>query len=268
MNAETANPPLLVERRGAVALMTLNRPERINAFTPALLSAIGEALDDAVADRAVRAIVFTGAGRGFCSGQDLVAFASLPEEERDVARMLERSYEPVIAKLRACPLPIVAAVNGVAAGAGANFAALADIVVAGRSAFFVEAFGKIGLIPDVGGTWTLPRLIGSARAKALCLTGEPLPAETARDWGLVWAVYEDDRLVEDAVALAARLAAGSASAITLTKRAFAASADNTFEDQIALERALQAEAGASPDCAEGVAAFREKRAPKWGEREP
>lgn len=258
--------PLLVERRGAVALLTLNRPDRINAFTPELLAAIGAALDEAVADTAVRAIVITGAGRGFCSGQDLVAFASLPAEERDVARMLERSYEPVIAKMRACPLPVIAAVNGVAAGAGANFALLADIVVAGRSAAFVEAFGKIGLIPDVGGTWTLPRLIGPARAKALCLLGEPLPAETARDWGLVWAVYDDDRLVEEAVALATKLAAGSSSAIALAKQAFAASADNSFEEQIALERRLQAEAGASADCAEGVAAFVQKRAPNWGER--
>lgn len=258
--------PLLVERRGAVALMTLNRPDRINAFTPGLLDAIGAAIDEAVADKAVRAIVFTGAGRGFCSGQDLVAFASLPPEERQVGRMLERHYEPMIAKLRACPLPVVAAVNGVAAGAGANFALLADIVVAGRSACFVEAFEKIGLIPDVGGTWTLPRLVGASRAKALCLLGEPLAAEAARDWGLVWAVYEDDRLVEDAVALAEKLAAGSASAIALTKAAFAASADNTFEDQIALERRLQAEAGASPDCMEGITAFREKRAPNWSER--
>lgn len=258
--------PLLVERRGAVALMTLSRPDRINAFTPELLDQIGAAIEEATADAAVRAIVFTGAGRGFCSGQDLVAFASLPPEERQVGRMLERHYEPMIAKLRACPLPIVAAVNGVAAGAGANFAFLADIVVAGRSAAFVEAFGKIGLIPDVGGTWTLPRLIGASRAKALCLLGEPLPAEAARDWGLVWAVYDDERLVEDAVALAEKLAAGSASAIALTKQAFAASAENTFEEQIALERTLQAEAGASPDCIEGVTAFREKRAPRWSGR--
>lgn len=258
--------PLFVERRGAVALMTLNRPDRINAFTPELLAAIGAALDEAVADRAVRAIVFTGAGRGFCSGQDLVAFASLPPEERDVARMLETAYEPVITKIRGCPLPIVAAVNGVAAGAGANFALLADIVVAGRSAAFVEAFGRIGLIPDVGGTWTLPRLIGASRAKALCLLGEPLPAETAHEWGLVWSVHDDERLVEDAVALAERLAAGSASAVALTKQAFAGSAENTFAEQIALERRLQAEAGASPDCAEGVTAFREKRAPRWSGR--
>jgi len=261
-----SQPPLLIERRGAVALMTLNRPDRINAFTPEMLDAIGAAIDEATADRSVRALVFTGAGRGFCSGQDLVAFASLPPGERDVGRMLERHYEPMIAKLRACPLPIVAAVNGVAAGAGANFAALADIVVAGRSAVFVEAFGKIGLIPDVGGTWTLPRLVGASRAKALCLTGEPLPAETAREWGLVWAVYEDDRLVEDAMALAEKLAAGSASAIALTKQSFAASAGNTFEAQIALERALQSQAGASPDCIEGVTAFREKRAPRWSGR--
>lgn len=259
-------PALLVERRGAVALMTLNRPDRINAFTPELLTEIGDALDAAVADKSVRAIVFTGAGRGFCSGQDIVAFASLPPEERDVGGMLERFYEPVIDKIRSCPLPIVAAVNGVAAGAGANFALLADIVVAGRSAAFVEAFGKIGLIPDVGGTWTLPRLVGEARAKALCLLGEPLPAETARDWGLVWTVFDDDRLVDEALALASTLAAQSSSAIALAKEAFRASAENSFEQQIVLERRLQSEAGATPDHAEGAAAFMEKRAPRWGER--
>ncbi|RXF69250.1 enoyl-CoA hydratase-related protein [Hansschlegelia zhihuaiae] len=259
-------PVLLVERRGAVALLTLNRPERINAFTPELLAAIGAALDEAVADRSVRALVVTGAGRGFCSGQDIIAFAGLAAEDRDVARMLEEHYEPVIAKVRDCPLPIVAAVNGVAAGAGANFALLADIVVAGRSAAFVEAFGRLGLIPDVGGTWTLPRRIGEHRAKALCLTGEPLPAQTAHEWGLVWKLFDDERLVEGALALAAMLAAQSASAIALTKQAFRASADNSFERQIALERALQAEAGATGDHAEGAAAFIEKRAPRWSER--
>ncbi|MGA0531805.1 enoyl-CoA hydratase-related protein [Hansschlegelia sp. KR7-227] len=255
--------PLLVERRGPVALMTLNRPERINAFTPDLLAAIGGALDSTVADREARAIVFTGAGRGFCSGQDIVAFASLPPSERDVGRMLETAYEPVIAKLRACPLPVVAAVNGVAAGAGANFALLADIVIAGRSASFVEAFGRLGLIPDVGGTWTLPRLIGEARAKALCLLGEPLPAETALAWGLIWKVVDDDALLDEALAVAATLASQSSSAIALAKEAFRASARNGFEEQIALERRLQSEAGAAPDHAEGAAAFLEKRAPRW-----
>jgi 2-(1,2-epoxy-1,2-dihydrophenyl)acetyl-CoA isomerase len=261
-----AAAPLLIERRGPVALMTLNRPDRINAFTPALLEAIAAALDAAVADRSVRAIVFTGAGRGFCSGQDILAFAALPPEERDVGATLERYYEPMIAQLRACPLPIVAAVNGVAAGAGANFALLADIVVAGRSAAFVEAFGRIGLIPDVGGTWTLPRLVGEQRARALCLLGEPLPAETALDWGLIWKVFDDGRLVEEAVAIAATLAAQSASAVALTKRAFRSSGENSFEEQIGLERRLQSEAGATADHAEGAAAFMEKRPPRWSER--
>jgi 2-(1,2-epoxy-1,2-dihydrophenyl)acetyl-CoA isomerase len=258
--------PLLTERRGAVALLTLNRPERVNAFTPTLLAALGEALDVAIADRTVRAIVITGAGRGFCSGQDLVEIAALPPEERDIERMLRDFYEPVIAKIRACPLPIVAAVNGVAAGAGANFALLADIVIAARSASFIEAFGRVGLIPDVGGTWTLPRLIGEARAKALCLLGEPLAAETAAAWGLIWKTVDDDRLLDEALAIAEKLAAQSASAIALAKRAFAASAENGFRAQIAVERALQAEAGRMADHAEGVAAFREKRAPRWVER--
>jgi len=261
-----SDQPLLLERRGAVLLMTLNRPDRINAFTQGLLAAISGALDEAVADRSVRAIVITGAGRGFCSGQDIVDYASLPPQERDIGRSLERFYEPMIERMRNCPLPIVAAVNGVAAGAGANFALLADIVIAGRSAAFVEAFGKIGLIPDVGGTWTLPRLVGEARAKALCLLGDPLPAETAAEWGLIWKVVDDETLLGEATAIAERLAGQSASAITLTKRAFKSSAGNSFEDQIVLERRLQSEAGETADHAEGAAAFLEKRAPRWSSR--
>lgn len=258
--------PLLTERRGAVLLLTLNRPDRINAFTQGLLAAISDALDAAVADTAVRAIVITGAGRGFCSGQDILDYAALPPEERDIGRSLERFYEPMIERMRTCPLPIVAAVNGVAAGAGANFALLADIVIAGRSAVFVEAFGRIGLIPDVGGTWTLPRLVGEQRAKALCLLGDPLPAETAAEWGLIWKVVDDETLLGGAMAIAERLAEQSASAIALTKRAFKASAGNSFEDQIVQERRLQSEAGEAADHAEGAAAFLEKRAPRWSGR--
>lgn len=258
--------PLLVERRGAVALFTLNRPERINAFTPALLTAIAGALDAAEADRSVRAIVVTGAGRGFCSGQDIGLIATLPEPERDVGRMLREFYEPVIRKMRRSALPIVAAVNGVAAGAGANFALLADIVIAGRSASFVEAFVKIGLVPDVGGSWTLPRLIGEARARALALTGEPVTAAQALDWGLIWKVVDDETLLDEALAIAEKLAGQSSTAIRLIKQAFATSSGVTLEDQLSIERALQIEAAAAPDHAEGVRAFMEKRAPKWSER--
>ncbi len=262
-----SEPSLLVERRGAVALLTLNRPDRINAFTPELLAAIGDAFDAAVADKSVRAIVITGAGRGFCSGADIFDYAALPPENRDIGRMLETAYEPVVAKMRACPLPIVAAVNGVAAGAGANFALLADIVVAARSASFVEAFGRLGLIPDVGGTWTLPRLVGEARARAMCLLGDPLTAEAAAEWGLIWKAVDDDVLLGEAHTLAERLTGQSASATALTKAAFRETAKNSFEDQIALERRLQSEAGATADHAEGAAAFIEKRAPTWGERD-
>lgn len=258
--------PLLVERRGAVALMTLNRPERINAFTPQLLTAIADALDAAEADREVRAVVITGAGRGFCSGQDIGLIATLPPEERDVGRMLEKFYEPVIARMRGSALPIVAAVNGVAAGAGANFALLADIVVAGRSAQFVEAFVKIGLVPDVAGSWTLPRLIGEARAKALCLLAEPITGAQAEAWGLIWKAVDDGAVLAEALAIAERLAGQSATAIRLVKEAFAATAANDLASQLALERALQTEAAASADHAEGVKAFVEKRAPRWAER--
>ena len=160
----------------------------------------------------------------------------------------------------------MAAVNGVAAGAGANFALLADIVVAGRSAQFVEAFVRIGLVPDVGGTWTLPRLIGEARAKALCLLAEPITAVQAEAWGMIWKTDDDDRLLDEALGLAARLAGQSASATTLVKRAFAASAGNDLEAQLAVERALQTDAAATPDHAEGISAFLEKRAPRWTAR--
>lgn len=262
-----SEPVLLIERRGAVAALTLNRPDRINALTPELLDALRAAIDESVADRTVRSIIITGAGRGFCSGADIVDFAALPPDQRDLGRMLERWYEPLVRSIRDCPLPIVAAVNGVAAGAGANLALLADIVVAGRSAVFIEAFGQLGLIPDVGGTWTLPRLTGEARAKALCLLGEPLPAETAAAWGLIWKAADDDAVLGEALTIAERLAAKSASAIALTKQALRASATNGFDEQIVLERRLQSEAGTTADHAEGAAAFIEKRAPRWSERD-
>ncbi|MFD1333578.1 enoyl-CoA hydratase-related protein [Methylopila musalis] len=257
---------LLVERRGPAALFTLNRPERINAFTPELLRALLDALHEAERTPEVRAVVITGAGRGFCSGQDIAQIAALPPEERAVGHILETYYEPLARRMRASPLPIVAAVNGVAAGAGANFALLADIVVAARSAQFVEAFGRIGLVPDVGGTWTLPRLVGDARARALCLLGEPVSAEQAEDWGLIWKAVDDARVLDEALALAERLAALPAEALRLTKQALARSAGNGFEEQLAVERALQTEAAATPDHAEGVRAFVEKRPPEWSPR--
>lgn len=261
-----SDPVLLVERRSAAALLTLNRPDRINAFTPELLSALREALEGAERTPEVRAVVITGAGRGFCSGQDIAQIAKLPPEERAVGHILETYYEPVARRMRASPLPIVAAVNGVAAGAGANFALLADIVVAARSAQFVEAFGRIGLVPDVGGTWTLPRLVGEARARALCLLGEPVSAEQAESWGLIWKAVDDERLLDEALAIAERLAALPAEALRLTKQAFARSAENDFEAQLAVERALQTEAAATPDHTEGVRAFVEKRPPQWAPR--
>ncbi|WP_271201749.1 enoyl-CoA hydratase-related protein [Methylopila turkensis] len=263
-----SEPCLLVERRGAVAALTLNRPDRINAFTPELLTAIADALDAAEADPTVRAVLVTGAGRGFCSGQDIGQIATLPPEERDVSRILERFYEPVVRRMRASALPIVAAVNGVAAGAGANFALLADIVVAARSAQFVEAFVRIGLVPDVAGTWTLPRLVGEARARAMCLLGEPVGAEQAEAWGLIWKAVDDDRLAEEAFGVAERLAAQPAHALALVKQAFAASAGNDLDAQLHVERRLQTEAAASEDHAEGVRAFIGKRPPVWAPRRP
>jgi 2-(1,2-epoxy-1,2-dihydrophenyl)acetyl-CoA isomerase len=246
---------ILVEQRAGYRLITLNRPERLNALTIELGEALTAALGEAEADQSCRAVLLTGAGRGFCAGQDLTAVGDAP-----LGDLLER-YNPLIRKLRALPLPVVCAVNGVAAGAGANLALACDIVLAGRSASFVQAFARIGLVPDCGGTWFLPRLVGMARARGLTMLAEPLPAETAAGWGLIWQAVEDDRLLDEACALAARLATQATQGLALTKRALDASESNDLDRQLDLERDLQAEAGRTPDYTEGVRAFLEKRPP-------
>jgi 2-(1,2-epoxy-1,2-dihydrophenyl)acetyl-CoA isomerase len=200
--------------------------------------------------------LLTGAGRGFCAGQDLTEIVGAAPS--DLTRLLQH-YHPLILKIRALPMPVVCAVNGVAAGAGANLALACDIVLAARSASFVQAFARIGLIPDCGGTWFLPRLIGNARARALAMLAEPLPAATAAEWGLIWRMVEDDRLVEEAQALTARLSTQASTALALTKRALDAALGNTLDRQLDLEGELQLEAGSRPDHAEGVRAFLEKR---------
>jgi len=247
---------ILVERREGYRMLTLNRPERLNALTTEMAAALDAALDEAEADKNCRAILLTGAGRGFCAGQDLNEIVGAAAS--DLERLLEH-YHPLILKIRALPIPVVAAVNGVAAGAGANLAVACDIVLAARSASFVQAFARIGLVPDCGGTWFLPRLVGTARARALAFLAEPLPAETAAEWGLVWRAVDDERLLPEAEALAARLATQASAALALTKRALDAAGDNTLARQLDLEGALQREAGAHPDHAEGVRAFLEKR---------
>ena len=253
--------PIIVAKLAGYRRITLNRPERLNALTVEMAATLAAALDDAVADKTCRAILLTGAGRGFCAGQDLTEI--IGASPADLDRLLAH-YHPLILKIRTLPIPVVCAVNGVAAGAGANLALACDILVAARSASFVQAFARIGLVPDCGGTWFLPRLIGSARARALAMLAEPLPAETAAEWGLIWRMVEDDALMDEAQVLAARLASQASTALALTKRALDASGSNTLDRQLDLEGELQLEAAAGPDHAEGVRAFLDKRPPVFG----
>jgi 2-(1,2-epoxy-1,2-dihydrophenyl)acetyl-CoA isomerase len=254
---------ILVETRPGYRLLTLNRPERLNALTLEMAEALLAALDEAEADSSCRAVLLTGAGRGFCAGQDLHAITGAAPAE--IGALLDR-YHPLIRRLRGLPMPVVCAVNGIAAGAGANLALACDIVVAGESASFVQAFARIGLIPDCGGTWFLPRLVGLARARALTLLAEPLPAATAAEWGLIWRALPDSALTGEAEALAARLAAGPATALAMTKRALNLATGNDLDAQLDIERRFQEEAASSPDHAEGVRAFLEKRPPHFGAR--
>ena len=255
---------ILFERADGIATITLNDPERLNPITREMLEEIGEALQVAANDPAVRALILTGAGRGFCSGQDLgEAVIEADEPAEAVAESLDRHYHPVIERLRALPLPTIAAINGIAAGAGANLALHCDLVIAAQSASFVQAFTRIGLVPDCGGTWLLPRLVGEARARALMLLAEPLSAEEAVSWGLIYRAVPDEALASEAKALAARLAGGPTRAYTLIKEALQASAAQPLPAQLELEKQLQTRAASTGDFKEGVAAFREKRVPRF-----
>jgi 2-(1,2-epoxy-1,2-dihydrophenyl)acetyl-CoA isomerase len=251
---------ILVETRPGYRVITLNRPERLNALTVEMADALLGALDEAQGDPECRAVLLTGAGRAFCAGQDLAAIDGASSS--DIGRLIDK-YNRVIARLRGLPIPVICAVNGVAAGAGANLALACDIVLAANSASFVQAFAKIGLIPDCGGTWFLPRLVGAARARALAMLAEPLPAEKAAEWGMIWQAVDDDKLMDEAHSLTARLAAGPGVALGLIKQALDASETNDLKRQLKLERNLQAEAAANPDFAEGVSAFLEKRPPAF-----
>lgn len=255
---------VLVEQDHGVLCLTLNRPDRLNAFTPDMHLALRAGLERASSDPAIRAVLLTGAGRGFCAGQDLG-----DRDPRkggpapDLGHTLDTYYNPNLRLIRALEKPVICAVNGVAAGAGANVALACDIVLAAQSARFIQAFAKIGLIPDAGGSWSLPRLLGEARAKALTLTAEPLDAQTAADWGLIWKAVPDSDLMPQAHALAAKLAAGPALGLGLTKRLIHAAASNSLDQQLDMERDLQRQAGQSADYAEGVTAFLEKRQPEF-----
>jgi 2-(1,2-epoxy-1,2-dihydrophenyl)acetyl-CoA isomerase len=242
--------------------LVLNRPEQLNAFNGPMHLALRAALDEAAADTACRAVLLTGAGRGFCAGQDLTD-RLMSGEAPDLGVAVERFYNPLIRQLRALPKPIVCAVNGMAAGAGVSIALACDVVLAARSAKFVLSFAKLGLIPDSGGTYHLPRLIGDARARALALLGDPLPAEQAANWGLIWKVVDDEGLADESEALAAHFAEQPTHGLGLIKRALNASSHHTLDEQLDLERDLMRRAGRTADYAEAVRAFVEKRKPRF-----
>lgn len=260
----TASDSVVLSLADGVLTITLNRPDKLNSFNEPMHLALRAAVQRAHDDPSVRAVLLTGAGRAFCAGQDLGdrdprKGGPVP----DLGHTLDTYYNPTLRLIRALEKPVVCAVNGVAAGAGANIALACDIVLAAKSARFIQAFAKIGLIPDAGGSWSLPRLIGEARAKALALTAEPLSAERAADWGLIWRAVEDAELMAEATALATRLAAGPTLGLGLTKRLIQAAATTSLDDQLDMERDCQRTAGQSADYAEGVTAFLEKRNPEF-----
>ncbi len=263
-----SEPTILTETRGAVRLIRLNRPQALNSFTADMVKELLPAMDTAAADPAVRALIVTGAGRGFCAGQDLNAPGAKPENGQapDLQGIIEGMWAPLAQRLRGMPVPVIAAVNGVAAGAGANFAIGCDIVLAARSASFIQAFSKIGLIPDAGGTWLLPRLVGRANAMALAMTGDKLSAEEAVRMGLIWRCVDDATLMDDAWALAERLAAMPTRALVQTRRALDDALLMTAEQAVANEAQVQGRLGRAHDYAEGVNAFLAKRAPVFKDR--
>lgn len=254
--------PILLRWHGDVAVVTLNRPDKLNSFTRDMHRALVQALDLAEAG-AARALLLTGAGRGFCAGQDLADLDFTPGQATDLGDLIDTWFNPLVRRLQAMPLPVIAAVNGTAAGAGANLALACDIVLAARSASFIQAFVKIGLVPDSGGTWLLPKRLGMARALGLAMTGDKLTAEEAEKWGLIWETMDDPLLMEQAMALATHLAAQPTRALAAIKQSMHASATNTFDAQLDLERDLQRQLGQSHDYNEGVNAFLEKRAPHF-----
>jgi len=255
---------ILFDITGGVATLTLNRPDKLNSFTAEMHEEVRAALGELAGGCAARVLVLTGAGRGFCAGQDLgdraVAPGSAPV---DLGESMEKYYAPLVLALRALPMPVICAVNGVAAGAGANLALACDIVIAAKSASFVEVFCKLGLIPDTGGTYFLPRLIGSARAMGLAMLGEKLTAQRAESWGLIWKCVDDADLAAEVAALARHFAQAPTLGLARAKQALHASGLNTLEQQLALEAGYMRELGYTDDYREGVAAFMEKRHPAF-----
>lgn len=256
-----------VDMDGDVAILTLNDPKALNAVSPDMLEGLADALEWIdTPDNGVRCVVMTGEGRGFCAGANLAGGrpGERPGEQRsnaqpDAGQALEQKYHPILRKIRKLKMPFVTAVNGPAAGVGMSFALMGDMVLAAKSSYFLQAFRRIGLVPDGGSTYLLPRLIGVARAKELSLLGEKLPADTALSWGLINRVYEDDALIAEAMKMAKDLASGPTRTLGLIREAYADSFDNTYEEQLDKERWLQREAGRTDDFKEGVKAFLEKR---------
>lgn len=254
---------ILLESANGAARLTFNRPDRLNSFTVQMHDEVSRALES-VSKSDARVLLLTGAGRGFCAGQDLSDRAVAPGDDGvDLGESLEKRYNPLIRRLATLDMPVVCAVNGVAAGAGANIALACDIVIAARSAKFIQSFANIGLIPDSGGTWTLPRLTGQARALGLTLTGEPLTAERAEAWGVIWKCVDDDKLGAEADALVTKFASAPTKGLAATKRLVREGAARSFDDQLNVERDTQRTLGRTSDYKEGVAAFMEKRTAKF-----
>lgn len=248
-----------------IARLTLNRPDKLNSFTGEMHAELRDALDRIQADKTARVLVLTGAGRAFCAGQDLADpdMAAADGKMPDIGNVVENNYKPLVLRLQNLRVPTIAAVNGIAAGAGASVALACDLVVAAKSASFLQAFSKIGLIPDTGGTWFLPQRVGMARAMGLAMLADKLPADKAAEWGLIWAAYDDAEFGAKVESLAAQLATMPTKALVRTRQAMHAAPGHTLEQQLSFEGGFMRELGWSPDYAEGVAAFMEKRAPKF-----
>ena len=255
---------LIFNINAGVAELTLNRPERLNSFSLEMHDELRVVMQQIETDKNIRAVLLTGAGRGFCAGQDLTARQNDNRDQGSRTRAsLDENFNPFIRRLRKLKQPVICAVNGVAAGAGANLALACDIVIAAESASFLQAFVKIGLIPDCGGTYFLPRLIGSSRATALAMLGEKISATQATEWGMIWRCVKDEVLMGEARAIAVKLATGPSTALALIKQAMQVSANHTLDQQLDWERDAQGLAANSQDFVEGVAAFLEKRPAKF-----